>query len=121
MSEMKIDVDLLLQEYFLSHDVDEAARCVKQFNSPHFYHEVVKRAITNSFDKSASTRDVAHALLLHLFREDIVSPGQMSLGFQLVHARLPDIVLDTPTASTLFQEAVSKAKADGILSADVSF
>lgn len=118
---MKVDVDLLLQEYFLSHDVVEAARCVKQFNSPHFYHEVVKRAVTSSFEKSSSTRDVTHALLLHLFREDIVSPGQMALGFQLVHARLPDIMLDTPAASNLFQEAVSKAKADGILAADVSF
>jgi programmed cell death protein 4 len=118
VSEMKVDVDLLLQEYILSRDIAEATQCVKQFNAPYFYHEIVKRAITCSLDKTPDDRQAIHNLLRHLRREDVVSSSQMAMGYQLVRERLPDIVLDTPAARTLFDEFVSRAKADDLVSRD---
>ena len=118
VSAMKVDVDLLLQEFILSRDTTEAIRCVKQFNAPYFYHEIVKRAITSSIDKTPDDRLAIHNLLCHFRREDIISASQMTMGYQLVRERLPDIVLDTPAARTLFDEFVSRAKADDLISRD---
>lgn len=118
VSEMKVDVDLLIQEYLMSRDVAEAAQCIKQLNSPHFIHEVVKRGITGSLDKSADDRKAMILLLNYIFKQDICSPQQMKLGFQLVSERMNDIVLDVPTARTLFAEFLSAARADGLLPAD---
>jgi len=120
VSEMKVDVDLLLQEYLLSRDVAEAAQCVKQLNSPHFLHEVIKRGIIGSLDKSADDRAAMLRFFSHLSKEDICSPLQMTMGFQLVSDRLSDLILDIPAAKTLFEELVSTARAEGLLSSDFS-
>jgi len=120
VSEMKVDVDLLLQEYLLSRDVAEAAQCVKQLNSPHFLHEVIKRGIIGSLDKSADDRAAMLRFFSHLSKEDICSPLQMTMGFQLVSDRLRDLILDIPAAKTLFEELVSTARAEGLLSSDFS-
>ena len=51
VEDMKIATDQLLQEYLVSGDVLEAARCIKQLNSRQFYHEIVKRAVVQAIDK----------------------------------------------------------------------
>lgn len=116
--EMKFDVDLLIQEYLLSRDVIEASQCIKQLNAPHFIHEVVKRGITGSLDKSADDRAVVFKLLVHISKEDICSPLQMKMGFQLVADRLGDLVLDIPAARTLFGEFLSSARLEGLIPVD---
>lgn len=118
VSEMKVDVDLLVQEYLLSRDVAEACQCIKQLNAPHFLHEVVKRGIIGSLDKSSDDRLAMSKLLSHISKEGICSPIQMKMGFQLVAERLYDLILDTPAAKTLFQEFVSAASSEGLLPAD---
>lgn len=118
VSEMKVDVDLLLQEYLLSRDVDEAAQCVKQLNAPHFLHEVVKRAITCGLERTSQERTAMNDLLVFLKKEDIVSPLQMQMGYQLVRDRLNDIILDVPAARALFDESVSFARAANLIQAD---
>lgn len=118
VSEMKVDVDLLIQEYLLSRDAGEAARCVKQLNSPHFCHEVVKRGITGSMDKTADDHVAMSLLLTHMVRGDTCSAQQLKMGFQLVAERLGDLTLDIPAARSIFEEFISRAKADEILPAD---
>lgn len=118
VSEMKMDVDLIIQEYLLSRDLAEAAQCIKQLNSPHFCHEVVKRGITGSMDKTAEDRAAVSLLLAHMLKEDLCSPQQMQMGFQLVADRLVDLTLDIPAAKSFFAEYVALAKAGGLISAD---
>ena len=38
VAELKQEMDQLLQEYLLSRELDEAARCVKELEAPHFHH-----------------------------------------------------------------------------------
>ena len=45
VEELKKDMDQLLQEYILSRELDEAARCVKELDASHFHHELVKRGV----------------------------------------------------------------------------
>jgi programmed cell death protein 4 len=39
---------LLLREYLSSGDINEAARCLKELEVPHFHHELVYEVMTNS-------------------------------------------------------------------------
>jgi hypothetical protein len=49
--ELKKAVSLALQEYLLSEDKGEAARCVKELGVPHYHHEVVYRLIVLTLEK----------------------------------------------------------------------
>ena len=45
VEELKQAMDQLLEEYLMSRELDEAARCVKELNCRHFHHELVKRGV----------------------------------------------------------------------------
>ena len=52
VADMKVALDQCLQEYLLSGDLPEAARCIRELNAKFFLHEVVKRAVSHAVDKS---------------------------------------------------------------------
>lgn len=41
VAELKVALDDLLQELIVSHDFNEALRCVRELAAPHFHHEVI--------------------------------------------------------------------------------
>jgi programmed cell death protein 4 len=118
VEELKKDMDQLLQEYLLSRELDEAARCVKELDAPHFHHELVKRGVFiamemdggNNSDADASAVvgapppsniDAMAALFGFLVRNAIVSDNQVKKGVDRLHKLLPDLSLDVPAAPTL--------------------
>lgn len=106
VEQLKIAVDQLLQEYLLSNDVIEASRCVGELNVPNFHHEVIKRAITNGMESNNIQSMVT--LCAHFIQQEIVSMLQLKQGIERVQSILPDISLDVPDASNLFQEFNTK-------------
>jgi programmed cell death protein 4 len=118
---MKEAVDQLLLEYLVSHQVEEAARCVKQLNAPLFHHELVKRLLVIALEKSADDRQHLSTLLQYLMEEDIVSQKQFVKGFDRTFSILSDLVLDTPNAQTLVKEFADRAIADCVLPKSYSF
>jgi programmed cell death protein 4 len=50
---------MLLKEYLLSRQLDEAAQCIKDLGSPPFHHEVIKRAVKTAIDSRRSDEDSA--------------------------------------------------------------
>jgi len=113
--ELKEAVDMLMQEYLLSKDLDEATRCVRELKSPHFHHEVVKRAIVNSLDKSPEDHEAMRRLLSHLSTEEIISKQQIMAGMKRVCEVAPDLTLDTPNAGQIIEEFVSKLHESGVI------
>jgi len=120
VEELKVAVDMLLQEYLLSGDIDEGCRCIKELGSPHFNYEVVKRAVVQSLDKPEIKRAEMSALLKALNERDQLSTQQAVKGFNRLYAIMSDLVLDTPTASSIIAEFTAQAIADGILPAAYS-
>ena len=118
VEELKVSIDQLLEEYLLSKQLQEATRCIRELNVPHFHHELVKRAITTSLDKPEDQRQAMSSLLAFLVTEDVLSTQQLVKGFKRVRANMNDLVLDTPTAPVLVAEFESRAIQDGILPAD---
>ncbi|CAI5726484.1 unnamed protein product [Peronospora destructor] len=119
VEELKVAIDQLTKEYLLSRDLEEAARCVRELNVPHFHHEVVKRGITNSLEEGGGANSAAMAsLLAYLVSHELVSTGQLIKGFERFKFVLYDVALDIPNAAVLFQDIVVRGISDGILPKD---
>jgi programmed cell death protein 4 len=117
VEELKIAIDQLTKEYLLSRDLEEAARCVRELNVPHFHHEVIKRSLKNALEEGGEENAKAmSSLLAFLVVQEIVSPEQLLKGFERFKLVLEDIKLDIPTAQIFFTSFVTRAKEDGILS-----
>jgi programmed cell death protein 4 len=124
VAELKVEMDQLLQEYLMSRELDEAARCVKELEAPHFHHELVKRGVKiameldgNAANKhhELSNMDAMAALFAFLVRNAIVSEYQVSKGVARLHALLPDLSLDVPAAPKLLAEFEAMAQEGGCL------
>jgi len=115
VEEMKVVVDQILQEYLLSRDSDEAVRCISELNAPLFLHEVTKRAVSNAMDKPEEEQVLMSHLLDRLHKSEVLSAQQAEKGYNRLHCILPDLVLDTPNASTVLAGFVKRAKDCGLL------
>ena len=137
VAELKTEMDQLLQEYLLSRELDEAARCVKALEAPHFHHELVKRGVkiameldgshanggsTNGGGTNGSIQhhelsnmDAMAALFGFLVRNVIISEYQVKKGIARLHTLLPDLSLDVPAAPKLLKEFEVMAAQGGCL------
>lgn len=123
VEDLKKDMDQLLQEYLLSRELDEAARCVKELDASHFHHELVKRGVVTSMEMMDGGKDTLEhmdamaALFGFLVRNAIVSEYQVKKGIARLHQRLPDISLDVPNAAKLLEEFEKLANESGCFGA----
>lgn len=121
VDELKNVIDQLIEEYLLSRELDEAARCVREMNAPHFHHELVKRGVKIAMEKDGldhndsgvSALDATAALFSFLVKNAIVSEYQVSKGISRLHKVLADIKLDVPAAPAMLEEFEEMAKDGG--------
>lgn len=119
--ELKTVIDQLIKEYLLSRELDEAAHCIREMNSPHFHHEIVKRGFTIALEERgdsspASNMDAIAALLAFLVENAIVSSMQVSKGMHRLHSCLGDLKLDvSPKAPEMLGDFERMLKASGAL------
>uniref|UniRef100_A0A7S2UMK3 MI domain-containing protein n=2 Tax=Attheya septentrionalis TaxID=420275 RepID=A0A7S2UMK3_9STRA len=102
VAELKTVMDQLLKEYLQSRELDEAARCVREMNAPHFHHELVKRGIRICMEMGEL--DAMAALFSFLVKNAILSEHQVAKGISRLYKVLGDITLDVPSAPSLFTE-----------------
>jgi programmed cell death protein 4 len=113
VDELKVAMDQLLQEYLLSRELDECARCVKELDSAHYMHELVKRGVKIAMEEDGkdsatqhqkSSIDAMAALFGFLVQNAIISEHQVRKGVDRLHRVLDDLKLDVPAAPTLLQD-----------------
>jgi programmed cell death protein 4 len=113
VAELKIAMDQLLQEYLMSRELDECARCVKELDSAHYMHELVKRGVKIAMEQDGkdstsqhekSSMDAMAALFGFLVKNAIISEHQVAKGVDRSRRVLDDLKLDVPTAPTLLQD-----------------
>lgn len=121
VEEMKIAVDQCLQEFLLSGDVQEAARCIHELNAKMFYHEVVKRAVILALDKSFEQQEQMSSLLTFLMERDQLTTCQAAKGFVRLNGMISELVLDTPTASAILDQFTARAIEEHVLPEDFKF
>lgn len=124
VKELKEVMDQLLEEYLLSRELDEAARCVREMGAPHFHHELLKRGVKIAMEKdgkdhkddaATSALDAMAALFSFLVKNSIVSEYQVAKGISRLHKLIPDIKLDVPAAEAMLSEFEEMAKEGGCL------
>jgi programmed cell death protein 4 len=112
VSELKVEMDQLLQEYLMSRELDECARCVKELDAAHYMHELVKRGVKIAMEMDGKESNAEHdksaidamsALFAFLIKNAIVSEHQVSKGISRLHKILDDLKLDVPAAPTLLK------------------
>jgi programmed cell death protein 4 len=106
VDELKAAMTQLLQEYLLSRELDEAARCVKELECSYFHHELVKRGVVTAMELDGPAEenlDAMAALFGFLVKNLIVSEHQVQKGLSRLRTMLPDISLDVPAAPQLLE------------------
>lgn len=91
---------LLLKEYLSSLDINEAERCLRELEVPHFYHEFVYEAILMGIEDTKKPDELtAIAKLLKALSDiNLISVDQMKKGFLRLFDEIPDIHIDVPHA-----------------------
>jgi programmed cell death protein 4 len=118
VEELKVALDQCLEEYLLSSDLTEAARCIKELNAKLFYHEVVKRAVVMVISRTHEDQIQMSKLLKFLRDSDQMSSTQAIKGFRRLYGILSDLALDAPNAKAVVNDFTQRAIADGVLAAD---
>ncbi|XP_055910089.1 programmed cell death protein 4 [Eupeodes corollae] len=110
------EMTLLLKEYLSSRDIQEAHRCLRALEVPHFHHELVYEAIVMALESlSVSTEEAMCELLKSLDQACLVLPATMEQGFQRVYDDMADIVLDVPLAYIILDRFVERCSNAGFL------
>lgn len=102
---------LLLQEYLISDDTKEAARCLQELEVPHFHHELVYESFVMALEaNNEETENSVVKLLKSFYSSTIVTPDQMKNGIYRVLDDLDDICLDVPNAAMYLERLGGKCK-----------
>ena len=102
-------MSLLLEEYLSSKDLEEAGRCLRSLEVPHFHHELVYEAIVMALEANSASREESLCMLLKSFSDAIlVTPDQMERGFFRVFDDLPDISKDVPLAYIILDRFIDR-------------
>jgi programmed cell death protein 4 len=115
VSEMKIAIDQLLEEYLISKDLDEACRCIKELNAPDFFHEIIKRAVVHILDKSEDNQQAMSNLFIVLVERDMLTTAQATKAFKRLYDILDDLLLDIPIAGKVLAKFTAWAIEENIL------
>lgn len=116
---MKDKIGKLLQEYDCGGGVREACRCIKELGMPFFHHEVVKKVLVAIIEKRGMDERL-WGLLGECYGRGLITPNQMTKGFQRVADCIDDLALDVPDAGEQLGRCVERAKEGGWLDASFS-
>eukprot|EP00538_Stauroneis_constricta_P004676 CAMPEP_0119563286 /NCGR_PEP_ID=MMETSP1352-20130426/22912_1 /TAXON_ID=265584 /ORGANISM="Stauroneis constricta, Strain CCMP1120" /LENGTH=452 /DNA_ID=CAMNT_0007611841 /DNA_START=118 /DNA_END=1476 /DNA_ORIENTATION=- len=124
VEELKVEMDQLLQEYLLSRELDEAARCVKELDCSHYMHELVKRGFKYAMEEDGKNEETQHTksamdamavLFGFLAKNAIISEQQVAKGVSRLHGTVDDLKLDVPAADKLLVDFLDMLSEEGCL------
>lgn len=120
VKELTDKINELIQEYHDSGDMNEAIRCLKDLNVPHFHHEFIFEALDFALQKGNDHAiDLITTLLNNLCKSVIVTYDQLKIGFTRLFDLLPDISLDVPNANSLLDKILNQCQNKGFVSDDI--
>lgn len=115
LTEAKKRIIMCLSEYFVSGEVVEVVRTLKELESPVFHYEVVKRAITLSLEKHEKEREMVSRLLSELY-PNVLTSLDIQKGFKRLFEAAGDLELDTPKYVSLLLSFVLTCRLGTLLS-----
>jgi len=107
-------IENIVQEYFLSGDLQEAEKLIKEWNTGPQYPEFIKKAVRAAMEKQAYERELISKLFSTLYGATFTL-GQLEQGFQQSLNSLSDFQLDTPDAADVLGRFIARAVFDEIV------
>lgn len=109
-------MNLLLKEYLSSGDCEEAVRCLRELEVPHFHHELVYEAVVLVLeDGREETAVMICNLLRYMAVTTVITQDQLNTGFLRVFNDMTDIVLDAPNAYHILSKFVERGMESGFI------
>lgn len=109
-------MNLLLKEYLSSGDCEEAVRCLRELEVPHFHHELVYEAVVLVLeDGREETARMICDLLCYMAVTIIITRDQLNTGFLRVFNDMTEIVLDAPNAYHTLSKFAEKGMESGFI------
>ncbi|KAH7435692.1 hypothetical protein KP509_06G075400 [Ceratopteris richardii] len=112
--EYKIKVGQIIEEFFLTDNISEAAVSLKDLGCPMYHHYFVKKLISMALDRHDREKEMAAVLLSSLYA-DVISPEQVIKGFTKLVESADDLLIDIPDAVDILALFVARAIVDDIL------
>ncbi|EOA23591.1 hypothetical protein CARUB_v10016789mg [Capsella rubella] len=110
----KRSVVSIIEEYFISVDVQVAASDLMELGLSEYHPYFVKRLVSMAMDRGHREKEKASVLLSRLY-PNIVSPDQIRVGFIRLLESIGDLALDIPDAVNVLALFISRAIVDEIL------
>lgn len=111
------EMNLLLKEFLMSGDMQEAERCLQELEVPHFHHEFVYEAIVMVLEsKGDKTFKMVLQLLKYLWVSSVITVDQMRRGYERVYMDIAEINIDVPRAYLILEQFVDRSFSSGIIS-----
>lgn len=116
VTELTDKIHEIILEYYDSGDVEEAIRCLKDLNVPHFHHEFIYEALDFALQKGNDHAiNLITDLLERLSKATYVTYDQLKIGFTRIFDLLSDISLDVPNANNLMDTILNQSQAKGFI------
>ncbi|XP_062845708.1 programmed cell death protein 4b isoform X1 [Trichomycterus rosablanca] len=116
VDELVKEVNLSLKEYVLSGDTEEAERCLRELEVPHFHHEFVYEAIVMVLESGGdATRRTILKLLKSLYDSSVITADQTRRGYERVYEDVADISVDVPRAFSILERFVDESFGAGVV------
>lgn len=120
VQELTDKINEIIQEYHDSADCNEAIRCLKELNVPHFHHEFVFEAIDFALQKGTDNSiELITELLYRLCQSVIITYDQLKMGILRIFDILPDIRLDVPNANSIMEKILKKCQTKGFVNENI--
>ncbi|XP_002964316.2 programmed cell death protein 4 [Selaginella moellendorffii] len=110
----KEKVVYIVEEYFATGNVADAATDLRDLGSPSYHHYFVKRLISMALDRHDREKEMASVLLSALYA-DVMEPDQLAKGFTKLLESADDLALDIPDATDVLALFLARAVVDDIL------
>jgi len=107
-------IEGIIHEYFISGELEEVAKSIKEWNEGSAYDEFIKKAIRAALEKQAYERELISKLFSTLYGNTFTI-AHLEQGFQLALNALPDFQLDTPDAADLLGRFIARGIFDEIV------
>jgi len=117
---LKKQMKMLLKEFLSSGDKNEATRCLKELDVPHFHHEIVYEGFLMALEVSTERAcDRMVDLLKYFYSANIVTPKQMETGTRRIFDEMVDVCVDVPSAYELLELMGNQLHAAGCFTEDL--
>ncbi|KAG0432980.1 hypothetical protein HPB47_020344 [Ixodes persulcatus] len=104
----------LLLEYFEHGDTNEVVLSLEEHNLSQIRPHLVCLAVSLAMERKPSHREMTSVLLSDMYGRILAEPD-FEKGFHLLFKSLPDLVLDTPDATTVLGNFLARTVADDCL------